>query len=344
MRATRPVDFRKSIEGLVALAGASGIYDRHVSYYEITVEKDRIMSWENYTCVRQAFDSGEHETALELLRKLQPYPDEFVSPFSCLEAQCFDRMGKSDIAISKLRDVVAKGLDDEWVNFSLGSIEGRIGQIQASSRSFQRAHAKWGWPESGANNYLFTHDFFSPNIPNWTKWFLQHIKNSPIDCLEIGSWQGGSATWLLDNIVSKRGGSITCIDTFEGSSEHATWIGGAAWSIEDIFDHNINATGLRKHVHKLKGYSQEVLMSLHGKKFDFVYIDGAHEASAVLQDAVLCWRLLNKDGHMLFDDVDFQYPDNPQRDTSVAIDAFLRIMAEDINVIHKERQLLVQKM
>ena len=67
--------------------------------------------------------------------------------------------------------------------------------------------------------------------------------------IEIGSLEGRSAIWLLDNIPTGPGCSITCVDGF--------WppYGG-------IFNSNIVASGRSHQVIKLTGKSEEVLPTL----------------------------------------------------------------------------------
>jgi hypothetical protein len=61
----------------------------------------------------------------------------------------------------------------------------------------------------------FTSDWFTNNIPNF-----EHIKTNLIQnlgsidsILEIGSHEGRSTCWVLENMLSDHG-SITCIDPF----------------------------------------------------------------------------------------------------------------------------------
>jgi len=44
------------------------------------------------------------------------------------------------------------------------------------------------------------------------------------------------------------------------------------------------------------------MLQLMNEHFDFIYIDGAHEAKFVIQDAVLALPLLKPGGYILFDD------------------------------------------
>lgn len=70
------------------------------------------------------------------------------------------------------------------------------------------------------SNYIFTSDWFSTNIPLWKK-LLQNYKDKPnLKFLEIGSYEGRSAVWLMENILTQENCTLTCIDTFEGSAEH----------------------------------------------------------------------------------------------------------------------------
>jgi len=77
----------------------------------------------------------------------------------------------------------------------------------------------------------------------------------------------------------------------------------------------------------MRGESQTILRGMERKPFfDFIYIDGDHHASAVLEDAVLCFPLLKDGGLLIFDDYlwggmpyDWQRP-------RIAVDGFLEAM------------------
>jgi predicted O-methyltransferase YrrM len=88
-----------------------------------------------------------------------------------------------------------------------------------------------------------------------------------------------------------------------------------------------------------------VLCRLHGERFDFIYIDGAHEAKYAIQDAVLGWALLPAGGFMLFDDTHFSFPDHPEQNTQTAMAAFRSWFADEMDVLTPllDRQMLVRK-
>ena len=66
------------------------------------------------------------------------------------------------------------------------------------------------------------------------------------------------------------------------------------------------------------------------------------EARYVIQDALLCWRVLRPGGYLLFDDLDFRFPDNPEQDTAKAID-HPGMVLDELSVVERGRQLLVRK-
>ncbi|MCW5312687.1 class I SAM-dependent methyltransferase [Nostoc sp. KVJ3] len=194
--------------------------------------------------------------------------------------------------------------------------------------------------------YKFTTDWFIDNLPIWER-YLIHLANQPkINVLEIGSWEGMSACWLLDNILTHESSRITCIDTFEGSVEHKfEYDDNYIKSVAERFDFNISQTNASEKVIKIIGDSQDVMRSLPFNNYDILYIDGSHLASDVLTDAVLGWRLVKVGGIIIFDDYDFQFDDslNAGEDTKVGIDAFLKVFYKKVNIIYQAHQVIVEK-
>jgi glycosyltransferase involved in cell wall biosynthesis/predicted O-methyltransferase YrrM len=196
-----------------------------------------------------------------------------------------------------------------------------------------------------AKGYQFTQDWFSINLPVWQQ-YLQRFVNMPdLRALEIGSWEGRSTCWLIDHILTHPSARISCIDTFEGSVEHRiTCDQIIVETIEKRFNFNITKTGHLEKVRTIVGKSQTVLRSLIPNSYHFVYIDGSHVASDVLEDALLSWGLVKCGGMMIFDDYGFSFPqgidENPPR---VAIDAFMTVFATKISVLHRGYQVLLEK-
>jgi predicted O-methyltransferase YrrM len=136
--------------------------------------------------------------------------------------------------------------------------------------------------------------------------------------------------WLLEHVLTATDASITCIDFFTEAYELR-------------FDHNIRVSGAESKVTKLKGLSHDVLLDLAGSRFEIVYVDGSHEASAVYLDAVLCWPMLVRGGVLIFDDYLWHPGAPPSQRPQLAIDLFLEQWAGEIEVLHKQWQVAVKK-
>jgi len=181
----------------------------------------------------------------------------------------------------------------------------------------------------------FTEDWFTHNIPNF-EMCMSAIPEKKL-FLEIGSYEGRSTCWLLENGLSDKG-SIVCVDTFNGGQEH----GGVDFkAVEARFWSNAQATqGAEQKVSLMKKTSYKALAEMIGHKyvFDFIYIDGSHAPDVTLTDACMAFGLLKQGGVMLFDD--YQYPHEP---TKVGIDSFLAGFKGQYDIIVNNYQLAVQK-
>jgi predicted O-methyltransferase YrrM len=158
--------------------------------------------------------------------------------------------------------------------------------------------------------------------------------------LEIGSYQGRSTVWLLENILTDDTSSITCIDTFAGSAEHLIDFQYDLQTLFQVFCYNISK--FKNKVNIIKNKSQIVLKQIN-EQYDFIYIDGDHTASSVIEDAILSFSLLKNGGIMIFDDYMWSCHKTPIDDPKPAIDAFLLIYADKINVLLKNSQVIIEK-
>jgi len=195
------------------------------------------------------------------------------------------------------------------------------------------------------SEYQFTQDWFHW-APDLWKELIPLLPGEPHlrTFLEIGSFEGRSTVWIMENMMQD-GEHIKCVDTWEGGEEHGAEDMSA---VEKRFKHNMQVAQdkfPKRNFEAIKDYSYGALAHLVGSPFDFdfIYIDGSHVAKDVLTDACMAWPLLKPTGIMVFDD----YVWGPSRDIlhrpKLAIDAFVNIFAEEVEIIHVGYQLAIRK-
>ena len=200
------------------------------------------------------------------------------------------------------------------------------------------------------SDYQFTHDWFAQAEQVWPQ-LIPHLPGEGVrDFLEIGSFEGRSSVWIVENML-RDGDTLTCVDTWQGGEEHSAEDMAA---VEARFDHNmavLEKAYPQRGVFKHKGTSTFMLGGdlYHDPdpkcrpSYDFIYIDGSHIAKDVLTDACMAWPLLNPKGMMVFDDYMWGNPRDVLHRPKAAIDAFCNIFAEEVDIIHIGYQAVVRK-
>ena len=186
----------------------------------------------------------------------------------------------------------------------------------------------------------YTQDYFSRNIPLFTE-HLKELKGKPdVLFLEVGTYEGRSAIWLLENILTHESARLHIIDPFDDSP------------IEDI---NTDYSMIRKNfTENIEPYKEKIMLmqdvsenawpKLLENKYDAVYIDGSHMACSVLLDAVMSWVALKKGGIIIFDDYQWGAGKPPHLRPKLAIDAFLEAYTGQYELLNKSYQVIIKKL
>jgi predicted O-methyltransferase YrrM len=174
----------------------------------------------------------------------------------------------------------------------------------------------------------FNNDWFSHNIANFET-HLAHLRGTPCRALEIGTHEGRSTTWLLENVLTHPDARIDCVDIY----------------VQDNLWENLKAAdGLQK-VSFHRARSAEALRCLPLDAFDFVYVDGSHSTLNVLEDAVLSFRLAKAGAVIAFDDYLWNDPAANEHGTpKPAVDFFLQVHGSKIEVIEHGYQVWALKL
>ena len=116
-------------------------------------------------------------------------------------------------------------------------------------------------------------------------------------------------------------------------------------AVETRFDNNIakaqSVTGNAATVIKHKMPSNVALVELvaegRSSTFDLVFVDGSHQASDVLTDAVISFQLLRIGGLMIFDDylwgLHLESNQDPLGVPKQGIDAFLNVFQKKMQIV-----------
>lgn len=184
--------------------------------------------------------------------------------------------------------------------------------------------------------YQFDQNWFTWNIPIWEVVLAPFMGKPDIQYLEVGLYEGRSAIWVLENILTHPSARLTGIDPFLGPYQEKYYA-------------NIERSGSSQKVTTITGYSQVALRNLPLNSFDIIYIDGSHGEDDVLEDAVLCSRLLKEGGILIFDDYQWAgffeggTTDAPTDFPKAAIDCFVQCFDKQFEVIHNSYQMILKK-
>jgi predicted O-methyltransferase YrrM len=119
---------------------------------------------------------------------------------------------------------------------------------------------------------------------------FEKFKGIKSSLLEIGIYEGGSAIWFLENILTHNESLYIGIDdnVRENAIENLKWF--------------------KDKIEIILGDSKNILPILERtrQKYDMIYIDGCHIIDYALNDIEVGLRLLNSNGVMLIDDYDHE--------------------------------------
>ena len=144
-------------------------------------------------------------------------------------------------------------------------------------------------------NYLQTKktttDYFSINTYYWDLIINKNFKE--FSYLEIGSFEGNSALYILKNFKTKK---VICVDIWDKDDDKHK---AQNTQMFETFKSNLNEFEDRYSFFKS---SSDEYFKNSNEKFDIIYIDGWHEAAQVYKDLNNSWNNLNVNGLIICDD------------------------------------------
>jgi predicted O-methyltransferase YrrM len=176
-------------------------------------------------------------------------------------------------------------------------------------------------------------NYHAPYEAAWRHLFFERAKwdpGKPATIVEVGSYEGSSAWWIMSNLLKSPESRLYCIDA---------WVGEGGPERYELFLRNIDELPNRSQIDVTRDWSHLALRQLiaRGVRADVLYIDGGHEAPTVLRDLVTGWDLLKPGGLLICDDYTWDDPRFGGNRTlgrpKIALDAFTTIFADKLKFI-----------
>ena len=166
-----------------------------------------------------------------------------------------------------------------------------------------------------------TTDYFSLNAYYWD--LIINKNFNTFSYLEIGSWEGNSALYILENFKTKKVVCVDIWDLYEDSYKNENF--------KRFENFQSNLLSYKDRYSFFKNTS-DIFFQDNNEKFDIIYIDGWHEAPQVYKDICNSWNCLNKDGIIICDD--YFYGDiKSNLNTNLPADSINRFILENENKV-----------
>lgn len=307
-----------------------GKLEEAISCYQKIIEQDPQQAKAHYQIGTLYLRQKKYDSAIEQFRQTIKTAPEYPWAYRDL-VKTFLLLQQWDEAIATCHAIINLVEEYPWVYVQLGNALREKGRISDTAKAFQKACELRGWSKCLENNYHFTRDNFTYRIPLWQPHMKHLIDKEGVNILEIGSYQGMSSCWLLDNILTTSSSKLTCIEP----------------KVITTLKDNIVNTGKRAQVTFLAGNTHENLASLNSQRFDIISIqDKCKLSNHAYKNTELTWKLLKTEGLLIFNDYGWQNSANPQQNTKKGIDRFLDSIKhkwELVNHSPQANQLMIRK-
>jgi len=175
-------------------------------------------------------------------------------------------------------------------------------------------------------------------------WFnhvdINNYKDRQMNYLEIGTFYGANVFSVAQTYGLHNDTKLYCIDPWEDYNEYPEYKNEQP-TIYNAFLKNVENFDENNKIIVKRGYSNLEIPKFDDNFFDIIYIDGNHEPEFVLEDAVLSFRKLKKNGIMIFDDYGWGGPDLTKR----GIDGFLCGYHKRIKILgERNSQVFITKL
>ena len=176
-------------------------------------------------------------------------------------------------------------------------------------------------------------NWFGQNAQIWIHFFKKfNLEDKKINVLEIGTFEGQSASFFLKYLKKSK---LIAVDSLNKKT-----------SFYKNFIKN------KKKLRNFKFYnlsSSDFFKKNNKNKFDIIYIDGAHAKNSVFNDAKNSFKILKKNGILIFDDLLYEYQNKKYKnryiESDFVIGGILLFLSnfKNIEILYAGHQLIVKK-
>lgn len=168
--------------------------------------------------------------------------------------------------------------------------------------------------------------------PKNIMWLIQKY-GMPRSSIEIGVFEGNTTFNVVQQVIEHIPDYIHyAIDPYGQSADLRDDVINEA---KELFLENLEGFEHKDNIVFINDTSTSALLKLiqDGVEVDFIFVDGDHRASTVLDDLVLGFQLLKIGGVMLCDDCTTWRQDKLQNMPRLAVDAFIHCNIDRIEVL-----------
>lgn len=180
---------------------------------------------------------------------------------------------------------------------------------------------------SGRKPPIFSADWTGALRNIWPAHVLPLLdRQRPVNWLELGSYEGRSALWTVENMFLNPDSRVICVDVW-------------GYAPESLFDSN--TAGIPQII-KLKGRTVDVLPTLMPRSFHGCYVDASHEENQTLAEARLLLPLMLPGAVIVFDDYGLDEGVREYPGVKRAVDRLCSEWAHVAQLTHLEYQAVFQ--
>jgi predicted O-methyltransferase YrrM len=168
---------------------------------------------------------------------------------------------------------------------------------------------------------------------------LLPLKGQKLNCLQIGVYVGDTSKWLMENILTHEDSRLFDVDPwpvdmcYRCDKEH---------KIEETYDTKLKKYLDQNKIIKNKLFSYQFFKN-NNEEFDFIYIDGDHFPTSIVEDGLNALRCIKIGGIIAFDDYLYMNNQPDWARPSVAIESIVNSNIGMLEVLLVNSQVWVKR-